>query len=102
MMSGIEMVTPVIPTKPMMTEQKTAMAPTDRSIPAVSTTSACAQPRMPTMAICCRIVDRVEALKKLSAATPKTASATIRTINGTAEGVWCSQCCRRFSAPVSS
>ena len=31
------------------------IAPTERSMPAVRTTSVCAAPRMPTMATCCRI-----------------------------------------------
>ena len=78
------------------------MAPTDRSIPAVRITSDCAQPMMPTMAICCRMVDSVAALKKLGDRKPKTTSATSSTIIGTAEGVWCSQPCSRFSAVLSS
>ena len=49
------------------------------------------------MAICCRMVESVAALKKLLARSPKTTSATTSTIIGTAEGVWCSQCCSFFS-----
>ncbi len=37
---------------PMTTEVITMIAPTDRSMPAVSTTSVCALPTMPVMATC--------------------------------------------------
>jgi len=75
-----------------MTEVNTAIAPTDRSMPAVRITIDCAQPRMPTTAICCSTKLSVPVRKKLPAASPKIRTDSSRTIIGTADGVWCSQC----------
>ena len=54
------------------------------------------------MAICWRMVESVVILKKLADRNPKMIRAAIRTIIGTAEGVWCSQCCNRLSTDLSS
>ncbi|EEF23288.1 conserved hypothetical protein [Ricinus communis] len=45
----------VTATLPMTTEEMTMMTPIERSMPAVRMTSVWAAPRMPTMAICCRM-----------------------------------------------
>ena len=56
------------PSLPMTTEQRTMMAPTERSMPAVRMTSVCAMPRSAMIVTCCRISERLSGEKKPSGA----------------------------------
>ena len=49
----------------MTTEHSTMMAPTDRSMPAVSTIRVWAMPTMPMIVTCCRMSDRLNGAKNL-------------------------------------
>ena len=49
---------------PITTDDRTMIAPTDRSMPAVSTISVCARPTMPMMVTCWRTSDRLKADRK--------------------------------------
>ena len=71
---------------PMMTDTITMTAPTDKSMPAVNTTSDCAAARVPTTATCCRISDRLKAEKKLGAISPKAPTDSTSTMTGTMVG----------------
>ena len=90
---------------PMMTDENTMMAPTERSMPAVRTTRVCAAPTMPTIATCCRISVSAKGEKNLEPRmTPKPITDAISTISGTPAGLECRACWTRSSAvarPVS-
>ncbi len=45
--------------RPMMTDDSTMIAPTERSTPAVRMTSVCAEPTIAMIVTCCRISDRL-------------------------------------------
>ena len=69
------------------------IAPTERSMPAVSTTSVCAAPTMPTIATCCRISDSENNEKnRLPSNRPNAATESTSTINGTSAEFACSAC----------
>ena len=73
---------------PITTEDRTMMAPTERSMPAVRMTSDCAQATIPTMATCCSIKVSVNAEKNLSPIKAlKITVAANSTIKGTTAGL---------------
>ena len=45
---------------PITTDDKTIIAPTDKSMPAVKITSVCAMPKMPMSVTCCKIRDKLK------------------------------------------
>jgi hypothetical protein len=89
---------------PITTDDSTIMAPTERSMPAVRTTSVWAAPTMPTMATCCRINVSENELKNLtrsvqsiesgiaSTRIPNIKSERMRMINGAAALLACRKC----------
>ncbi|MNE95061.1 hypothetical protein D3C80_1931040 [compost metagenome] len=72
----------------MTTEDKTMIAPTERSIPAVRITKVCAAATMPVIATCCRISVSAKAEKNFPPSVmPKTSNDITSTISGTAAGL---------------
>ncbi len=84
----------VIASCPIMTDIKTMIAPTERSIPAVRITRLCAAARMPMIETCCTISDRLNGEKNFGpASAPKMMIEMTRTITGTIVGLPCRKCC---------
>ncbi len=89
--AGMPMVTASCP---IMTDIRTMIAPTERSIPAVRITRLWAAARIPMIDTCCMISDRLNGEKNLLPATkPKMMIENIRTITGTIVGLPCRKCC---------
>ena len=79
--------TPVITaSRPITNEDKTKIAPTERSIPAVKIIRVCAIATMPMTVTCWRTNDRTPGLKNLGAKKPKTKILTTKTKAGTSVG----------------
>ena len=73
--------------RPMTTELNTMIAATLRSMPAVRITSVCATPRMPITVTCWTMSEKLNAVKKLSAAAPNRIRLAVSTISGAAVGL---------------
>jgi hypothetical protein len=64
----------------MVIDEKTAIAPQDRSIPAVKMIKVCPAATAPTIATCCRISEKLDGVKKFSLKKLKIIDATTSTI----------------------
>ena len=76
----------------MTTEQKTMMAPTDRSMPAVRMIRVWAMPTMPMIVTCCRISERLKGAKNRSPTRAEEAGRRTSTSGGTARRVAWRKC----------
>ena len=72
---------------PITTEDRTMIAPTDRSMPAVRMIRVCAIPTMPMIVTCCRIRDRLNGWKNLAPTMAlNSATPSSSTMNGIVVG----------------
>jgi len=80
---------------PMTIETKTAMAPTERSIPAVRMMMVCPMASVPTNMTCWTIRLALNGVRKRSLPKEKTTSMTLRKTSGASHGYLCSRRWRR-------
>ncbi len=86
------------PRLPIITDIRTMIAATLRSMPAVMMIRLCAAARMPMIDTCCMIKLRLKGEKNLPPAIkPKAARLSTSTMTGTKVGLLCKTCCMRCS-----